>query len=265
MTRLVGALESAAPAALYGIRIWVGVCAALYVAFWLQLDNPYWAGVTVAIVCQPGLGASLRKARFYIIGTAIGAVTAVALTGLFPQDRFGFLIGLALWSAACGFVASMLRNFSAFAAALAGYTAAIIAGNVLGATGGPSEAVFMLAVNRASDICIGIICATTVLSWTEFGGGGRRLSAQLAAISTDIARGIVGAFSLSGPAFPQTRAIQRELGGRAAALDRAIDDAIGEDLQAYGFTRRYCWKPSVVYTRRSPAGAWRLSNSSNCR
>ena len=46
----------------YGIRLWAAVCLALYVAFWLELDNAYWAGLTAAIVSQPSLGASLRKA-----------------------------------------------------------------------------------------------------------------------------------------------------------------------------------------------------------
>jgi uncharacterized membrane protein YccC len=226
--RLISALKPAAPAIFYGVRVWIGVCLALYVAFWLELDNPYWAGVTVAIVCQPSLGASLRKAWFYVIGTVIGAVTIVALTAFFPQDRFSFLLGLALWSAACGFVSTMLRNFAAFSAALAGYTVAIIASGELGATGGASDTVFMLAVTRGSDICIGIVSAAIVLSWTDFGAAGRRLSAEFAAVSAEILAGIAGAFSQSAPAFLETRSVQRDFAGRVAALDRVIDDAIGE-------------------------------------
>jgi hypothetical protein len=38
------------------------VCLAVYVAFWLQLDNAYWARTSAPIVCQPQLGASMRKA-----------------------------------------------------------------------------------------------------------------------------------------------------------------------------------------------------------
>ena len=72
---------------LFGVRLWASVCLALYVAFWLQLDNPSWAGATAAIVCQPQLGASLRKGWFRVIGTVIGAVMIVVLTACFPQDR----------------------------------------------------------------------------------------------------------------------------------------------------------------------------------
>src|SRR6267378_5399022 len=134
--RVAGALPSAGPALLFGLRVWAAVSLALYVAFWLELDNAYWAGTSAAIVCQPSLGASLRKAWFRMIGTVIGAVAIVVLTARFPQDRTGFFVGLALWGAACALVATLLRNFAGYAAALAGLTAAVIASDELGATGG---------------------------------------------------------------------------------------------------------------------------------
>ncbi|MEA2809715.1 MAG: hypothetical protein QOJ17_3856, partial [Rhodospirillaceae bacterium] len=133
---LVGALHAAGPALLFGLRLWAAVCLAFYVAFWLELDNASWAGTSAAIVCQPSLGASLRKASFRMVGTVVGAVAIVVLTACFPQDRTGFLLGLALWGAVCGFFATNLRNFASYSAALAGYTAAIIASDELGATGG---------------------------------------------------------------------------------------------------------------------------------
>jgi hypothetical protein len=64
--RLTSALWSTPPALLFGLRLWAAVCLALYVAFWLQLDSAYWAGTSAAIVCQPSLGASLRKGWFRI-------------------------------------------------------------------------------------------------------------------------------------------------------------------------------------------------------
>src|ERR1700675_2119938 len=93
---LLRKISSAAPALLFGLRLWASVCLALYIAFWLELDNAYWAGTSAAIVCQPSLGASLRKGWFRVIGTVVGAVAIVVLTAWFPQDRLGFLLGLAL-------------------------------------------------------------------------------------------------------------------------------------------------------------------------
>jgi uncharacterized membrane protein YccC len=61
-----------------------------------------------------------------MIGTVVGAMAIVILTACFPQDRAGFLLGLALWAAACGFVATVMRNFAIYGAALAALTATVI-------------------------------------------------------------------------------------------------------------------------------------------
>src|ERR1700687_5814190 len=199
---VANALRSATPPLLFGLRLWAAVCLALYIAFWLQLDNPSWAGTSAAIVCQPSLGASLRKGWFRMIGTAAGAVAIVVLTACFPQDRLGFLLGLAVWGGACGLMVTLLRNFAAYSAALAGYTAAIIASDELGATGGANGDVFMLAITRASEICIGIVCAGVVLAGTDFGGARRRLAVQFAELAAEITGRLGGTFALAGAGVP---------------------------------------------------------------
>jgi uncharacterized membrane protein YccC len=47
-----------------GVRLWAAVSLAFYVVFWFELDNPHGTGTSAAIVYQPSLGASLRKALF---------------------------------------------------------------------------------------------------------------------------------------------------------------------------------------------------------
>jgi uncharacterized membrane protein YccC len=69
--RLTDALKAADPPLLFGLLLWASVSLALYVAFWLELDAPFWAGTSAAIVCQPHLGASLRKGWFRIIGALV--------------------------------------------------------------------------------------------------------------------------------------------------------------------------------------------------
>ena len=85
-------LEIGGPPLIFGVRLWASVCLALYVAFWLQLDTPSWAGTTAALVCQPQLGASLRKGWYRLVGTVVGAVAIVVMTGIFPQNRAAFLM-----------------------------------------------------------------------------------------------------------------------------------------------------------------------------
>ncbi len=36
------------PPLLFAIRLWASVCLALFIAFRLELDSPYWAGGTAA-------------------------------------------------------------------------------------------------------------------------------------------------------------------------------------------------------------------------
>ncbi len=228
-TRLTRALRAAGPPLLFGLRLWASVSLALYVAFWLQLDNPYWAGASAAIVCQPQLGASLRKGWFRMIGTLIGAVMAVLLAAWFPQERVLFLGSLALWGAACAVAATLLRNFASYAAALAGYTAAIIAGDLLGLTGGvDGNAAFLLAVARASEICLGIACAGVVLALSDFGGARRRLASRVGAVSSDVAGSFIATLDSAGARFDETQAHRRELVRRVIALGPIIDQAFGE-------------------------------------
>ena len=234
--RLTDALRAAGPPLLFGLRLWASVCLALYVAFWLELDNAYWAGTTAAIVCQPHLGASLRKGWYRMIGTVIGAVAIVVLTACFPQDRAPFLLGLALWGAACALVATLLRNFAAYAAALAGYTAAIIAMDQLGATGGPNGLAFTLAITRASEICIGIVCAGVVLAGTDLGGARRRLGTLFAGLSAEIACRFARTLMIAGAGFEETQTTRREFIRRVIALDPVIDEAIGESAQLRYFS-----------------------------
>jgi uncharacterized membrane protein YccC len=226
--RLADSVESGIPPLLFGLRLWASVCLALYLAFWLELDHAYWAGASAAVVCQPRLGASLRKGRFRMIGTAIGAIAIVALTACFPQQRIGFLLGLAGWVAACGFAAALLRNFAAYAAALAGFTAAIIASDELGAVGGLNGQAFTLAVTRASEICIGILCAGIVLAGTDLGGARRRLAAQLGDVVTEIAARLVDVWRPGEPRGEEFADVWGGLVGRIVALDPAVEEALGE-------------------------------------
>ncbi len=223
-----GVLQASGPPLLFGLRLWASACLALYVAFWLELDNAYWAGTTAAIVCQPSLGASLRKGWYRMIGTVVGAVAIVVLTACFPQDRAAFLVSLALWGAGCALVATLLHNFASYSAALAGYTVAIIAGEQLGAVGGLNGQAFTLAVTRASEICIGIVCAGVVLAVTDFGGAPRRLATLFAALSAEITGRFSRNLSPAGLEFPDTQPVRRELIRRVIALDPVIDEAIGE-------------------------------------
>jgi len=217
-------LAASVPPLLYGLRLATAVCLALFIAFTLELDKPSWAGGSAAIVCQPILGSSLRKGFFRMIGTVVGATVAVVLTGIFPQNRAGFLVGMALWAAFCAFGGTLTRNFAAYAFALSGYTLAIIVGDSISSP----DQVFHLAISRASEIIIGIVCATMVTGLSDLGQSPRRLAGTI----DRLGREILFHFSelLWNPCdrLPEGPALRRDLIGRLAALDLSIDQAIGE-------------------------------------
>src|SRR5271154_2246105 len=221
-------LRGATPAFLFALRLWASVCLTYYVTFALMLSDPTWAVTTAAIVCTPVLGASLRKAFFRMIGTVVGAIGIVILAALFRQDRIGFLVGLALWCAISAFVATLLRNFAAYAAALSGYTAAILASDVLGPVGTTNGDVTFLAINRAIEICTGILTAGVVLALTDIGHSRRKLAAELAYLSTAIMDGFADCFLTASSDFTQFQGLRRDLLRRIIALDPTIDAAIGE-------------------------------------
>src|SRR5476649_2005407 len=226
---LTTVLSSLGPKLLFGLRLWAAVCLALFVAYALELDNAYWAGTSAAAVSLPSLGASLRKGAFRMLGTVVGGVAIVVLVVCFPQNRAAFLLGLALWAAACGFVSTILRNSASYGAALAGFTGVIIGGDVLGAVGGASGDVFTLAVTRAAEICIGIVCSAIVLAGTDFGGARKRLTFQFATLSAEITGRLADTLLYTELIGEETRARRRDLARRVIALDAMIEEAIGEE------------------------------------
>jgi uncharacterized membrane protein YccC len=220
------AFRAALPAVLYGLRLSASVILALFVAYELELQNAFWAGTSAAIVCQPSLGASLRKGWFRAVGTMIGAVAIVVLTALFPQSRFGMLASLTLWCGLCGFMATVLRDFAGYAAALSGYTAAIVFADALSA---PNDT-FTLAVDRGTEICIGIVCAGLVLTLTDFGDARRRLGRAFADAIATVTSGLAATLS-PDPDFTAIRDERRALVARVVVLHTSIDEAIGESSE----------------------------------
>ncbi|VWB08047.1 fusaric acid resistance protein [Burkholderia arboris] len=186
---------------------------ALYIAFRMNLDDPKWAASTVWIVAQGSRGMGLSKSQYRILGTAIGAAVALVLTGAFAQTPELFLPALAAWIGLCAGVATFQRNFRAYAAVLAGYTAAIIA---MDAVSAPLHA-FDIAVARFLYVVVGILCGA--LFETVFAPG-----APLKDVRTRLARYLDRAVAVGAGA------LRREPNG--AAVHRLFVDALELDTAA---------------------------------
>jgi uncharacterized membrane protein YccC len=131
---------------------------ALYLAFWLGLDDPRWSLLTVYVVSQPDSGLVLAKSFYRILGTIAGVSITIALVFALAQYGELFLASLAIWIGLCAFAARAARNFASYGYQLAGYTVAIVG---LPAALNPSGA-YLLIVARFTEIALGIGCAALV-------------------------------------------------------------------------------------------------------
>ena len=158
----------------YSVRTAGASLIALYIAFCMNLDDPKWAAITVWVVAQNSRGMSVSKSQYRILGTALGAVAALVLVALFAQTPGLFLLGLAAWIGLCTGLASALRNFRAYAAVLAGYTAAIIG---LDAASAPLHA-FDIALARFVYVVVGILVEATLTAILAPGAALREVREQ---------------------------------------------------------------------------------------
>jgi uncharacterized membrane protein YccC len=142
----------------FAIRLWLAAILALYASFWLSIDMPLMAVVTVAIIAEPTRGQALDKAVFRVLATIIGVAASIALTGLFSQTRDLLLFGYAGWIGLCVYAAGLLDGNRAYAAVLSGATVGFASIQEIDNPGHVFEAGMM----RGAGILIGIAALAIV-------------------------------------------------------------------------------------------------------
>ncbi|MDQ8727578.1 FUSC family protein [Bradyrhizobium sp. LHD-71] len=185
----------------FAIRTWLAAILALYVSFWLSIETPSMAIITVAIIAEPTRGQALDKAVFRILATIIGVAASIVITGLFSQSRDLLLIAYAGWMGLCVYAAGMLDGNRAYAAVLSGFTVALVAIQEMN----NPEHVFEAGMMRGAGILIGIASLTIVndLLWSP--DRHTKLIAQLADIRRRIGNQAKAAI-LGEPAKPTASA-----------------------------------------------------------
>jgi uncharacterized membrane protein YccC len=162
----------------FAIRVWLAIILALFVSFWLQLESPTTAALTVVVLAEPTRGQALDKAGFRLLATLVGVTASIAITGLFSQARDLILAAFAVWLGICVFASKLLDGYRAYAAVLSGYTVGFIATQQID---NPLH-VFESGMARGAAIAIGIL-STAVVNTLIFAPDRQpRLVAQLAAI-----------------------------------------------------------------------------------
>ena len=144
----------------FAVRTWLSSVMALYIAFALQLESPYWAWLAVWIIAQPSPGMMVAKSLYLVLGTLVGAVLGIALISLFSQAPELFVLALAVVIGGCTVGSNVLTNFRAYGTVLTGITAGIVASNAIRAP----DQVFYIAMARSAEILTGIGCSVFITS-----------------------------------------------------------------------------------------------------
>lgn len=141
---------------------YLSVGLALYVALWLDLQNPWWAMLTVYVTQPPQrlTGAIWSKCIYRIGGTLIGGVVCIALIPAAANSPTLLLAGIGGWMAVCVFCGLLDRTPRSYLFLLGGYTVALV-GLPLATNPG---LVFDVVVDRMEEIVIGVLAVAIVQS-----------------------------------------------------------------------------------------------------
>ncbi|MCW2105937.1 FUSC family protein [Rahnella sp. RcJ3] len=140
----------------YALRNSIAMILALYIAFEFQMDEPYWALTSAAVVSFPTVGGVISKSIGRIMGSLLGAVGAVFIAGHCLNEPWLFTFAIAAWLGICTYVSNHYQNNVSYAFALAGYTAAIIAFSTVDVT--DATQIFDIAQARVGEVITGILC-----------------------------------------------------------------------------------------------------------
>lgn len=161
--RLTAVKQMLAPhlfACMYALRIALSFSLALFIAFYLDLDKPHWAAMTVLIVSLPSPGASVVKFFARLAGTLIGAIVVTFMASHALGDPWLMSCGLILWLAVCAYGAACHTDMLTYVFALSGYTTAIL-GFALSLAPN-SYMVYYITQARVSEIVLGMACPLLV-------------------------------------------------------------------------------------------------------
>lgn len=142
----------------FAMRVWLACLLALYLCFWLELDSPSTAAVTVAVLAFPTRGQTIEKAGFRLLATAVGVVASIVIAGIFSETGSLLVIVFGVWLALCAYAAAMLDGNRAYAASLSGITVALI---TIDQIDSPLQ-VFSTCISRGADITIGVLASALV-------------------------------------------------------------------------------------------------------
>ncbi|KPJ98654.1 MAG: hypothetical protein AMJ60_07530 [Desulfobacterales bacterium SG8_35] len=138
------------------IKVALAMTIAYGIALQMNWDKPYWAGFAVAFVSLATVGQSFNKAANRMFGTLVATVVALTVIGLFPQDRWLFMLILSGWVGFCTYMMGGTKyqyfwNLSGFASIVICVSAGMDSANA-----------FRIAILRSQETGLGILVYSLV-------------------------------------------------------------------------------------------------------
>ena len=132
----------------------IAALGAVLIANWLNLDKPYWAGISALVVSRSSYDASLVKGALRIAGTIGGCIIALILLGTFIDNVFAILC-IIFFTSIATVIVSNTRGWDSYAWGMAGFMVVLlsIAGLVI------PQSIFNFAFYRTFEISLGTIMA----------------------------------------------------------------------------------------------------------
>ncbi|HCH8266011.1 TPA: FUSC family protein, partial [Salmonella enterica] len=97
----------------YALRNTIAMCLALTFAYYLNLDEPYWAMTSAAVVSFPTVGGVISKSLGRIAGSLLGATAALIIAGHTLNEPWLFLFSMAAWIGFCTWACAHFTNNAA--------------------------------------------------------------------------------------------------------------------------------------------------------
>ncbi|WP_223496270.1 FUSC family protein [Pseudomonas sp. A-RE-26] len=223
MTRMATRLFAAIPRPwtpatfFYVLRSIVAAGLSLWLGFQLHLDSPFSGASTVLLLVQPIQGAVRGKGVHRMLGTLIGLVAALLLTGLFAQQMLLFILGIGLWLGLCVGAMTVLRHYQATAAVVAGYTVCLALGPAIVAP----EQGFDHIITRGTAVALGVLSLSLVVTLFSAKTMEHAVRRSLVDVCARSARLIAARLSGEQPA-------ERAKQGRSLAMQIGkVDDQLG--------------------------------------
>ena len=145
----------------YALRNTIAMCLALTFAYYLNLDEPYWAMTSAAVVSFPTVGGVISKSLGRVAGSLLGATAALIIAGHTLNEPWLFLLSMSVWIGFCTWACAHFTNNVAYAFQLAGYTAAIIAFPMVNTV--EITQLWDIAQARVCEVIVGILCGGVMM------------------------------------------------------------------------------------------------------